>query len=303
MNRLTRLLSGAGAMAALGYLLYAPENCRRAVSAALELCAATVIPALFPFLAVSSLLIALGFGEWAAPHLAGLMTPLFRLPGCAASALILGFTGGYPVGARTAADLYRRGSLSRSEAERLLTFCNNANPAFLISILGAGCFHSVRVGFFLWLIHVLSALLTGLLLRPRSRAAERRTPPPKPQKLSSLPQAITESVQGALRSILSVCAFLVLFSVLLQPAAALPSLPRLLLTGFFELFSATPLLPEHRFAPVLAAAFAGWGGCCVHCQTAAALSDTDLRLSRYLQGKALQALLSGILAAAFLPIL
>ena len=65
-----------------------------------------MVPALFPFLAVSSLLVSLGFGEWVSPHLAGVMGPLFRLPGQASSALLLGLVGGYPIGAKTAADLY-----------------------------------------------------------------------------------------------------------------------------------------------------------------------------------------------------
>ena len=72
---------------------------------ALTLCAGTVIPSLFPFMTVTALLVRLGFGQWLAPHTAGLMAPLFRLPGCASSALLLGLVGGYPIGARTAAEL------------------------------------------------------------------------------------------------------------------------------------------------------------------------------------------------------
>ena len=63
------------------WLLRDAQNVRASAARALALCAGTVIPALFPFLVISSLLIALGFGEWLEPHFAGLMTPLFRLPG------------------------------------------------------------------------------------------------------------------------------------------------------------------------------------------------------------------------------
>ena len=137
---------------------------RAAAAEALTLCGESVIPALFPFLAVSGLLVSMGFGEWISPLFAGLMGPLFRLPGQASSALLLGLVGGYPIGARTAADLYRQGLLTAGEAERLLAFCNNSNPVFLISVLGVGVFGSVRAGVWLWLIHLLSALLTGLVV-------------------------------------------------------------------------------------------------------------------------------------------
>ena len=105
---------------------------------ALVLCARSVIPSLFPFLVISSLLLSLGFGQLTAPWLAGLMEPLFRVPGAGSAALLLGLIGGYPIGAQTAAELYRGGLATRAEAERLLAFCNNSNPVFLISVLGVG---------------------------------------------------------------------------------------------------------------------------------------------------------------------
>ncbi len=128
-------------------------------------------------MAVAGMLVRLGFGQWLAPYMAGLTAPLFRLPGCAGSALLLGLVGGYPIGARTAAELYVSGALTRQEAERLLTFCNNSNPVFLVSVLGSGVFGSVRTGLWLWLIHVCSALLAGLLFRGLGQG-RREIPPP-----------------------------------------------------------------------------------------------------------------------------
>ena len=66
---------------------------RDSVAEALALCARSVVPSLFPFLVASSALLALGFGELAAPWLAGLMEPLFRVPGAGSAALVLGLVG------------------------------------------------------------------------------------------------------------------------------------------------------------------------------------------------------------------
>ena len=183
---------------------------------ALTLCAGTVIPALFPFMVITGLLVRLGFGQWLAPDMAGLMASLFRLPGCAGSALLLGLVGGYPIGARTAAELYASGDLTRQEAERLLTFCNNSNPVFLISVLGVGVFGSVRTGLWLWLIHVCAALLTGLLFRGLGRG--RKTVPPAISfQAPSLPAAFVSSVRDSAGTMLSVCAFVTFFYVLISP--------------------------------------------------------------------------------------
>ena len=49
-------------------------------------------------------------------------------------------------------------------------------------------------------------------------------------------------------------------------------------------------------AAVLAAALMGWGGVCVHCQTAAVLEGSGLHMRGYLSAKAAQAVLSAALA-------
>ena len=130
-----RLPACLGLCVLLVWFLADAVGVRASVGEALSLCARSVVPSLFPFMVVSSLLLSLGFGELAAPWLAGLMEPLFRVPGAGSAALLLGLVGGYPIGAKTAADLYRGGLASREEAERLLAFCNNSNPVFLISCL------------------------------------------------------------------------------------------------------------------------------------------------------------------------
>lgn len=283
----------------LVWFLADADRIRGAATQALALCARSVIPAMFPFMVVSGLLVSLGFGAWIAPHLAGCMTPLFCLPGCASSALLLGLVGGYPIGAQTAAGLYQDRLLTREEAQRLLTFCNNANPVFLISVLGAGVFGSVRVGVWLWLIHVASALLTGLVFRKSgSRSARQKVSRPFPCQAISLAGAFAQAMRTALSGTLAVCASVVLFYVLASPFRALGGLAGAALTGAVELFSLVPLLSPDRTGFVLAAACAGWGGLSVLFQTVAVLEGSGLNPGSCLKGKLVQSLFSGLLAVA-----
>ena len=271
---------------------------RAAAAEALGLCARSVIPALFPFLVVSSLLLSLGLGELLSPMLAGLMEPLFRVPGAGSSALLLGLVGGYPIGAKTAADLYRNGLVSRVEAERLLAFTNNSNPVFLISVLGVGVFGSVRAGVWLWLIHVLSALMTGLLFRSSGKGVGRQAVSKEiPVRTVRFTTAFVDAVRSSLSGMLSVCAFVTFFYVLARPLAALGGRLGPALVGLTELFSLTPLLTADRFGFLLAAGCAGWGGLSVLCQTAAVLDGSGLSLKNCFRGKAVQGLLSALVAS------
>ncbi len=282
--------------ALLLWFLVDAANVRRAASDALKLCAASVIPALFPFLVVTGLLISLGFGALVSPTLAPLMS-LYRLPGSAGSAVLLGLLGGYPVGARTAADLYRLGLLTKKEAERLLTFCNNANPAFFISVLGNGVFHSTRAGAWLLLIHILSALLTGLVFRGHGDAPRTRPPALRDTPPEFFP-AFVEAVGNAAPAMLRVCAFVVFFSVLVRPLRDWNSPAAAPCVGALELFSLTPMLTPDASGFVLASLCAGWGGVSALAQTAAVLENTGLSMRPCLRGKAVQAAFAGLLAAA-----
>lgn len=280
----------------LVWFLADAERVRSAAAAGLALCGRSVIPALFPFLSASTMLVSMGFGEWASPRLAGLMN-LYRLPGSAGSALLLGLVGGYPIGARTAAELHKKGLLTLEEAERLLGFCSNSNPVFLISVLGVGVFGSPRTGVYLWLIHVLSALLTGFFFRGPAKPAERQRLPRISPCHTSLPSAFVEGVKSACGSMVFICGFVIFFYVLASPLASLGGSLSAGLVGILELFSLTPLLTADRLGFVLASACAGWGGLSIFCQTAAVLEGSGLHLRTYAAGKAIQSLLAGGLAA------
>ena len=96
---------------------------------------------------------------------------------------------------------------------------------------------------------------------------------------------------------LSVCAFVTFFYVLISPLTALPGPWAALAVGCGELFSLTPLLTCDRTGFLLAAGCAGWGGLSVLCQTSAILDGTDLPLAPCLLGKLTHGLLSALLAA------
>lgn len=278
-------------------LLLRPADASRAVQNGLSLCGRTVIPALFPLFAVTAFLLRSGAAQLLQPLCAPLMIPLFRLRGICAVPLLAGLVGGYPTGAKTAAELYQQGSLTRSEAELLLGFCNNCGPGFLLGFVG-GALGSPRLGVYLLLIHTAAALITGMILCRLPRQPE---PPPLPCSLPvlnpSIPKAFTASVSSALTSTLGICAYVVLFQT---AAALLPALPPAVI-GSVEMVSGITALPHGCTGFVTAAALVGWGGCSVHCQTMAVTEDLSVRF--HTGGKLLQAILSVPLALLLFPLL
>lgn len=318
-KELRELLCALGlVLAGLGLVL-APGEAMEGARTGLDLCFNVIIPSLFPFFVLSSLAVELGLASWLGRALEPVMRPLFRVSGACASALALGFVGGYPVGARTALTLYEKGLCTRTEAERLLAFCNNSGPAFILGVVGAGVFGDSRVGLLLYLAHALASLLVGLLFRfyggrEETAAARRREAPIAAVRLSS---AFTGSVARSFQSTLSICAFVTFFSVAIQLlthfgvfsalAAGLAALfsplgltaewAARLLTGLLEISSGVWSLSGAGTLAgraSMAAFMLGWAGLSVHCQVLSFLADSGLSVRTYLCGK----LLHGGLSAA-----
>ena len=280
----------AAAGAFLLALLLRSQTAAEAVREGLALCGATVVPSLFPFFVAVSLVIRLGVVS--GRGLERLMGPLFGLSGACALPLAAGLVGGYPSGARAAAQLWRQGVLSREEAEGCLSFVNNCGPAFVISYVGTGIFGSLRVGVVLYALHVLSALLTGVLLARRHRFTPQGHRPPPVQSVP-LGQAVTEAVTSSVEAVLRICGFVVFFSV----AADLIALPGAAI-GAVEMVSGLADLPPTGMGMAAASGILAWGGLSVHCQTMAVLEG--LSPARHWVGKALHCLLAVALTLAAL---
>ena len=304
------LTVGLGLLAAL---LVNASEAARACREGLLMCARLLIPSLFPFFVLSGFLNRLGLPGLLGSLLAPFASRLFGVSGAGASALLIGLTGGYPAGAAYIADMARSGSVSRQEAERLLAFCNNSGPAFIVGAVGIGVFGSVKIGLILYGVHVLAALLTGLLFRGKYPCTETQ-----PILLDSADPALalTESVRQAVSAILSVCGFALCFTVLLtvlDAGGALtalcgaiasrfsfePQFVRALVTGLFELGSGAAALSGLRACPEtlsLSSFLLGWGGLSVHFQTLGVLSGSDVKGALHLTGRLLSAVFAAVLA-------
>lgn len=314
------ILLGTGLLLATLSLVFWPEQAMGAMRDGIKLCGNVILPSLFPFFVLSSLVVELGMSRYLGRLLEPVMAPLFRVNGNCSAALALGFIGGYPVGARTAIQIYEKGQCSRTEAERMLAFCNNSGPAFILGVVGAGVFGSGRLGLLLCLTHLLASLLVGVLFRfykPREGPQTRLSRGPQFQA-ARFSRAFTSSVTGALQSTLNICAFILFFTVFLRilaHAGVLEALGGLLsrllaplgmdqtwaerlLTGLVEVSSGVSSLTDGTLSGRLsmAAFMLGWAGVSVHCQVLAFLGDSGLSVRTYVTGKLLHGALSAVLA-------
>lgn len=298
MLQKTRTWAGAFACIAMIVMILDSTLVVRGALEGIQLCTQTVIPSLFPFFLIS------GYVNF---YLSGnsikwmrYIGKICKIPKGCESLLLLGIFGGYPVGAQNIRQAYDMGSLSKSDAQRMLGFCNNAGPSFIFGLL-SHFFASPFIPWLLWFVHILSAIVVALIL-PRE---DDRVSIPNPSIQETMPNIMTQ----ALRAIGSVCGWIVFFRVILAITSHRLlrnrcTVLQIILAGFMELTNgccSLKMLSEEWTRFILCAGFLGFGGCCVMLQTKSVIKE--LSIHTYVLGKVLHCGISLIIASVLSSIL
>lgn len=121
-----------------------------------------LIPSMFFLVFVSVAIAQCGVSEKIKKRLEKTTKFLFYLPGSTAPIIFLSLFGGYPVGAVGTAKLYDKNEITEEQLNRMMLFCVNSGPAFIISALGKTLLGSVRAGSWLFLVQIISSILIGI---------------------------------------------------------------------------------------------------------------------------------------------
>lgn len=295
MKRSVSYLTATLAAVAMAVLILDTKTALYGGAKGVELCIKTLIPSLFPFFLVSILLTSSLIGQ-RIPFISPL-AKLLRIPSGTEPLLAVGLLGGYPVGAQSIVQAKKTGGLSPEDARRMMAFCNNAGPAFLFGI-GSRLFSSIWICWLLWGIHIVSALIIGILT-PGGK--ENRIQTGQADSLT-LPQALRK----ALEVMATVCGWVVIFRVLLAILERwilwiLPNELQVCIYGLLEIANGCcqlHSLESEGMRLVLFSGFLGFGGLCVALQTYSVTAGSGVDTSLYLPGKIAQCACSVLLACA-----
>ncbi len=268
-----------------------------------------LIPSLFPFFVCSGLLIYSGLAETLSNKISFVMKPIFNINGSGAAAVVLGLLSGYPLGAETAIKLYKNGSVSKTECERLMAFSNNSGPLFIMGTVGLSIFKSQKAGVILYICHILSALTVGVIFRFYKRGETfSLSKQKKPAEVKSLGEIYKNALSGSLKSIAFVSGTVLFFSVILNITADL--LPNGIFTDFLVLLgevtsgikrvSASQIDFTRKL--LLSALSVGFAGLSVHLQVISIAHGKGISLKPYLMGKFMHAIFAVLYTAILLKI-
>ena len=123
----------------------------------------SVLPGLFPFMFLTKLLTEIGFLFKISKRFNKFSYKLFGTPGVSIYAMFMSILSGYPIGSKIISDLYEKHLITQKESQKMSVFCTTSGPIFVIGTVGIIMFGSVKIGIILYISHILSSILLGII--------------------------------------------------------------------------------------------------------------------------------------------
>jgi len=326
-------------------LVLLPRDALQAATEGMKVFWEIVFPSLLPFFVLSEVLLGLGVVHFIGVLLEPLMRPVFNVPGVGAFAMSMGLVAGYPMDAVITSKFRRKGLCTQTEGERLLAFTNTADPLFIFGAVAVGMFGLPSLGVVLAVAHYLSSFTVGFLFRFHRRrergleiSAEESTGGTLRRAARAflrgrredgrpLGQLVGDAVRESIATLLMICGFIMLFSVMVRVLTVLgfmhsiaplvaallrvcdlsPRLVPAVLRGLLEIDLGT-VAASKAAAPlvqraIVASGVIAWSGLSVHGQVASVLKGTDIRMGPYVVARFCHAIIAGLYTWALFGLL
>lgn len=249
----------------------------------------TVIPGVFPILFLCSVL---------ASELKNISVPSLesklRIPTGTAGYFLIGLLCGYPVGAKLMENAIQQKEIHPQDGARMISFCNNASPAFIIGVLSP-IFKNSWIGIIMLFIQIISSFFVGCIIPGSIHSANRSSNNEK--------QNIGRTMSESIKAIAVICGWIIIFGIIIayiqnRIGNNLTPVSSAIISGLLELSSGLQALqgiksPAIQFT--IASVMLSFGGICVLIQTKSVAPTTILK--PYILSKALHAGLSGALSS------
>ena len=186
-------------------LIFNPKICVNSAVSSIILCGRVIIPSLFPFtfcvmfIMKSKLLNSIKILDKPSRVIFGLDSKFLGI-------FLLSLIGGYPLGAK----MLNQANADKKMRKTMLNYSVNAGPAFIISAIGNGVFSSQKIGVLLFFSHIIPPFFLAIL----SKGKQKNKISKKESTSISLVDNFVLSASESANTLISICSFIILFSVI-----------------------------------------------------------------------------------------
>lgn len=273
----------------LVFSIFNPQLVQASVMLSISRCGKVLIPALFPFIFVSSCLAKLDLSSmliFLRPLSSKLSIPDNFMPH-----IILGWICGFPVGA----NIISQSAIRDESVDKAIAISSCAGAGFVIGSVGGVFLHDYIYASFLYLTQILTTYVFSTCFYPGQNTGRQSTANNQADRLLVFsPSDIVDAIKSSLSIMLNICAFSTIFSLFADILATVLPIRygAALYRCIFEFSTGVHMsleLPRRIMYPAIGFA-TGFGGICVHTQIYAIAKN---QMGKYLKFFAVKSL-SGI---------
>ena len=263
----------------------------------------TVLPTLLPFVIVSNILINTNGVYFITQRIGWLFQHIFGVSQSGSYPILIGFLCGYPMGAKTIADLVKAHSLSKNEGQYLLSFCNNTSPMFIVGYLVIQNLQDNSLIVPCLLILFAAPIICSFLFRVFYKTKYSQITQTTFQKpaISFDFLLLDTAIMNGFETLTRIGGYIILFSILVS---LMKNLPFSVLIALFEITNGIPYIldtafsSEIKFALILG--LTAFGGFCSIAQTQSMIQDSGLSIRPYIKEKLITAMVTSFIAYIYI---
>ncbi|WP_139904528.1 sporulation integral membrane protein YlbJ [Clostridium thermarum] len=201
------------------YFITFPKQCINSTLFGAKIFFTALFPSLFPFLIVCNLLIRYDGIEIYSKLFGRILCKPLRLSVQCSIALIISALCGYPLGAKYTCDLYEKSLISKDECQRLLNIASNTGPIFIVGSVATVMLGNTQLGYIMLFSNYIACIIISFLIKPVSTyvniSGKNNFSTYLPSK-RNFGSELKESINNALKTVISVGGYVVLFAVLID---------------------------------------------------------------------------------------
>lgn len=197
-------------------LIINSKSISNSLRTSIDICLYTIIPSLFSFMIFSNFIMFTNLSNFLFSPFNFLSKYIFKINKNYTYVIILSMIGGYPIGAKLIGQLLDDGKIDIKTANRMLLFCVNSGPAFLIGAVAVPIFNSYLVGFILFLSNIIACILIGFISSINCTYRQLDTKDAPQKTYLSYSDGLIKAVNTSIKALITISSFVLIFSVIIN---------------------------------------------------------------------------------------
>ncbi|MEG0664407.1 MAG: hypothetical protein RR483_04855 [Clostridia bacterium] len=213
--------------------------------------------------------------------------------------------GGYIAGPIAIANAKNDNIINKNTAEKLLCYCVNSGPAYIITFIGGFVFKNIFIGFAMFLCQIISSFIIGILIRNKDNTF--KLIETKIKKQQSIGTSFTNAVSSSSIIMMQMCGFVLIFSAIIVFLQNLFGKSFVLnsFCGILEVTNSINNMQEYVYSfynggistitAVMTCFITSFSGICVILQISSICQKENISLNLFIKTRVLYCLISSLL--------